>query len=80
MTKFEENEKYKALVSKLSEAMVSAAHDGSGEPFDAMMIACDVSAEVILTAFPRDEWLPVLDIFLTRLGNTMDRRAAASEQ
>ena len=79
---FESDPKYMALVEKISSGMVEAGKVSltSTDQLAPMMLACDVAAQVILTGYPREQWMAVLDIFLTRLGNTMDRRAANGTQ
>jgi len=80
---FEDDPKYMALVEKISAGLVEAGFRAdltAADRIAPMMLACDVAAQVILTGYPRDQWMAVLDIFLTRLGNTMDRRAAEGTQ
>jgi len=66
--------KYADCITHLRSAIVDVT-ETDGNKFDALMLVCDLSANVIQASFPRDEWMAALDIFLTRLGNKMDERA-----
>lgn len=74
MSTFESSPSYMAVVRHISDGLVTAGKMAPEDKFAPMMLACDVAAETILATYPREEWLPILDLFLKRLNNTMDRR------
>lgn len=74
MCTFESDPKYMQMVEKITKGIINARSSDPADQFAPMMIACDISAQVILIAYPREQWGEILDVFLRRLGNTMDRR------
>lgn len=64
---------YEYLVERISNAIIAPmAHAES--PLDAVMVASDVAAAVIM-AYPRDTWEPVLETFVKRLAGIIERKA-----
>ena len=64
-------EKYQDVIAYMSGIIINASDDEAG-PLDRMSLACDISAAVLMS-YPEEQRLAVLDVFLGRLGNVMDR-------
>jgi hypothetical protein len=68
-----------ALVERIAGGLVDAGKLTPDDPLAPMALACDVASKVIVS-YPREQWQAVTQIFLTRLGNVLDRRAHEGTQ
>jgi len=69
---FEDHPDYKEAVDRMVMILMKPLGEPGISPLDPVMMACDVAANVIM-AFPSEQRMMIADIFLKRLGSTLDR-------
>lgn len=72
--KFDEDERYISLLEYIRSRIVAVSKD-LDEPYSAIMLVCDLSAEVIVSTVLQEDWDAAIRMFINRLENTMDRHA-----
>lgn len=69
---FEDHPDYKEAVDRITMVLTKPLGETGISPLDPVMMACDVTANIIML-FPSEQRMMVTDIFLKRLGNSLDR-------